>query len=69
MYAELQAARSIFWLAPGWGVALVDRASGSQLTTGAGPVYLRYAYLPETGSAVLIGLALKGHVDWVRVRR
>lgn len=69
MYAELQAARSIFWLAPGWGVALVDRASGPQLTTGAGPVYLRYAYLPETGSAVLIGLALKGHVDWVRVRR
>lgn len=68
LYGELQATSSLFWLASGWGVALADRASGPQVTAGAGPLYLRYAYLPEGGGSVLLGLVFKGRVEWTRVR-
>lgn len=69
LYAEVQATRRVLWAAGGWGVALADRASGPQATAGLGPLYLRYAYLPESGGSLLLGLVLNGRVAWARTRR
>ncbi|HJZ86209.1 MAG TPA: hypothetical protein VKN99_13610 [Polyangia bacterium] len=67
LYAELQLQDlpHLTGLAAGWAVDPDDRVHGPQATGSFGPVYVRFNYLFDRGSALTVGLVIKAPLVWV----
>jgi hypothetical protein len=68
LYAEVQRTRAPLWLAGGWAWDPWRHDTGPQVSMGFGPLFVRVTPLLDGGGTLLVGIAIKGGVSWVRSR-
>lgn len=66
LYLELQRTVSGLWGALGWAWNPASGTVGPQWSVGLGPLFVRANYLSNHEGTVMMGLAIKGGVSWVK---